>query len=83
MTTKQPEERKLIASISMTPKLIDQVDYIRGKESRSSFVCRIVEKYIEDILVIEENESSGVAVIDTNYSHACNCCTKNRFLLHW
>jgi hypothetical protein len=40
----------------MAPRLMDLVDYKRGKESRSAFVCRIVEEHIDDALVVEENE---------------------------
>jgi hypothetical protein len=56
-------DKKVTIGFSLRPSTIAILDEKRGREPRSSFVERLIQP---DILVGEENESSGVTVVDTN-----------------
>ena len=43
--TKPLNERQIVASLSLSPKSLDILDNQRGKESRSSFVNRLIREY--------------------------------------
>lgn len=43
--TKPNSDRRIIASMSLSPKSIDIIDEKRGREPRSSFVDRLIQTY--------------------------------------